>query len=127
MAPTDYLPTPAALADATVDIGGKSKTDVAIDNSDHNMIDWTVNMEQTMATTVFVLAILAALYCARYGFNSICDTAKAHFGKSYNNNERDWQQPPSYIGTYPPRGPDPIYTNAQGPQQNQLRNQGRMG
>ena len=126
MAHTNFLPTPAALADATIDVGGKSKTDVAIDNSDHNMIDWTVNMEQTMATTVFVLSILAALYCARYGFNSICDTAKAHFGKNYNNNERDWQQPPSYVGTYPPRGPDPTYRNTQGTPQNQLRNPGRM-
>ena len=127
MAPTEYLPTPAALADATVDISGKSNTDVAIDNSDHNMIDWTVNMEQTMATTVFVLSILAALYCARYGFNSICDTAKAHFGKNYNNNEGNWQQPPSYVGAYPPRGPDPIYANTQGLQQGQQRNQGRVG
>ena len=56
MAPTEYLPTPAALADATLDVGGKSRTDVAIDNSDHNMIDWTVNLEKTMATVVIILA-----------------------------------------------------------------------
>ena len=128
MAQTEYLPTPAALADATVDIGGKSNTDVAIDNSDHNMIDWTVNMEQTMATVVIILAILAALYCVRYGFNSICDTAKTHFGKDYNDNVANWQQPPSYVGSYPPRtGPDPIYANTQGFQQGQQHSQGRTG
>ena len=113
MAAAEYLPTPAALADANVDIGGKSSTDVAIDNSDHNVLAWSINMEQTMATTVFVLSILAALYCARYGFNSICETAKNHFGKDHNNNTTDWQHPPSYIGSYPPRGTDPIYENTQ--------------
>ena len=72
---SDYLPTPARLADVGVDVGGKSKTDVAIDNSDHNVVDWTVNLEQAMGTVIIVLAILALLYCCRYGFNSICDTA----------------------------------------------------
>ena len=126
MAPKEYLPTPAALADATVDIGGKSKTDVAIDNSDHNMIDWTVNLEQKMATVVIILARLAALYCVRYGFNYICNTAKTHFGKDYNDNIAKWSQPPSYVGSCPPRtGLDPTYANTQGFQQSQQYSQGR--
>ena len=129
MAPNinDYLPTPAPLADANVDIGGKSKTDVAIDNSDHNVIDWTVNLEQTMGTVVIVLAILAALYCIRYGFNSICYTARIHFGKDHNDNVSQWPQPPSYVGSRPPRaGPDPTYANTQGFPQGQQYNQGRI-
>merc|ERR1711974_142810 len=47
------------------------------------------------SVTYGVESILAALYCARYGFNSICDTAKAHFGKNYNNNELHQTQEPT--------------------------------
>ena len=94
------LPTPAAVLDAKVDMGSKSQTDVKVDNSDQNIVTGTINLEQSMGTIFLVFTILLILYCCKYGFQSICDTAKTHFGR------RQKQELPIWYPS-PPRRPQP--------------------
>ena len=88
------LPTPAAVLDANVDVGGKTTSDVKVDNSDHNMVTGTINLEQSMGTIFLVFTILLVLYCCRYGFQSICSTAKTHFGRQQNQDIPIWYSSP---------------------------------
>ena len=94
------LPTPAAVLDAKVDVGGKTTSNVEVDNSDHNMVTGTINLEQSMGTIFLVFTILLVLYCCKYGFQSICNTAKTHFGRQQKQELPIWY--PS-----PPRRPQP--------------------
>ena len=84
------LPTPAAVLDANVDVGGKTTSDVKVDNSDHNMVTGTINLEQSMGTIFLVFTILLVLYCCKYGFQSICNTAKTHFGRQQKQELPIW-------------------------------------
>ena len=88
------LPTPAAVLDANVDVGGKTTSDVKVDNSDHNMVTGTINLEQSMGTIFLVFTILLVLYCCKYGFRSICSTAKTHFGRRQNQDIPLWYSSP---------------------------------
>ena len=60
------LPTPAAVLDANVDVGGKTTSNVKVDNSHHNMVTGSINLEQSMGTIFFVFTILLVLYCCKY-------------------------------------------------------------
>merc|ERR1712055_1124727 len=83
-----------------MDMGSKSQTDVKVDNSDQNIVTGTINLEQSMGTIFLVFTILLILYCCKYGFQSICDTAKTHFGR------RQKQELPIWYPS-PPRRPQP--------------------
>ena len=104
------LPTPAAVLDAKVDVGGKTSSKVEVDNSDHNMVTGSINLEQTMGTIFFVFAILITLYCCKYGFRSLCNTAKEHFGKRHNPDIPYWNPTPPYRPQTRRPQEEPIYS-----------------
>ena len=104
------LPTPAAVLDANVDVGGKTTSDVKVDNSDHNMVTGSINLEQTMGTIFFVFAILLGLYCCKYGFRSVCRTAKTHFGRRQDQDIPLWySNPPQRPQPQRQQQEEPIY------------------
>ena len=104
------LPTPAAVLDAKVDVGGKTTSNVEVDNSDHNMVTGSINLEQTMGTIFFVFAILLGLYCCKYGFRSVCRTAKTHFGRRQDQDIPLWySNPPQRPQPQRQQQEEPIY------------------
>ena len=105
------LPTPAAVLDAKVDMGGKTSSKVEVDNSDHNMVTGSINLEQTMGTIFFVFAILLGLYCCKYGFRSVCRTAKTHFGRRQDQDIPLWySNPPQRPQPQRQQQEEPIYS-----------------
>ena len=105
------LPTPVAVLDAKVDVGAKTTSDVKVDNSDHNMVTGSINLEQTMGTIFFVFAILFGLYCCKYGFRSVCNTAKTHFGRRQDQDIPLWySNPPQRPQPQRQQQEEPIYS-----------------
>ena len=93
---THEKPRFAALLDPTIKNGGDAAANVAVDNSDNSIVGVSFDIQQSLVTIGIVFLILGIIYVIRSGSESICHTAKTHFGAEAKYRlERGERRPPS--------------------------------